>query len=118
MRTILVTGGAGFIGSSLIKKLLKDSNNTIIVVDNLLTGDIRKLPANHPQLKFIKSDVNRRNDIAEIMTTYRFDYIFHYAAMVGVNRTLNHPIGVLEDIQGIKNILELSRNTGVKRIFF
>jgi UDP-glucose 4-epimerase len=52
------------------------------------------------------------------MTTYRFDYIFHYAAMVGVNRTLNHPIGVLEDIQGIKNILELSRNTGVKRIFF
>jgi len=118
MRTILVTGGAGFIGSSLIKRLLKDSNNKVIVVDNLLTGDIEKLPSNNNQLKFIRSDVNQRKDIAEIMTTYQFDYVFHYAAIVGVTRTLNHPVRVLDDIQGIKNVLELSRNTGVKRIFF
>ena len=118
MRTILVTGGAGFIGSTLVKELLNDKENTLVVIDNLLTGHIEKLPKNNDRLKFIKSDVNCRKDMAEIMATYKFDYVFHYAAMVGVTRTLNNPISVLDDIQGIKNILELSKNTGVKRVFF
>ncbi len=118
MRTILVTGGAGFIGSALVKRLLSDTENKIVVVDNLLTGHVDKLPQNNERLKFIKGDVNDRNNIAVIMTSYKFDYVFHYAAMVGVTRTLTHPIGVLDDIQGIKNILELSKNTGVKRIFY
>jgi len=117
MRTILVTGGAGFIGSALVRRLLKDSNNYVVVVDNLLTGHLGKLPESN-RLEFVKSDINERKDIAEIMTGYKFDYVFHYAAMVGVTRTLNNPIKVLNDIQGIKNILELSKNTGVKRIFF
>lgn len=118
MRTILVTGGAGFIGSALVKKLLKDNSNTIVVVDNLLTGHLGKLPKTNTRLKFIKCDVNDRQDIGDIMTTYKFDYVFHYAALVGVDRTLTHPVKVLDDIQGIKNILELSKNTGVKRIFY
>ncbi len=118
MRSILVTGGAGFIGSALVRKLLTDSSNKIIVVDNLLTGDIEKLPKESEQLQFIKADVNNREVISEIMTSNNFDYVFHYAALVGVARTLNHPISVLDDIQGIKSILELSKNTGVKRIFF
>ena len=118
MRKILITGGAGFIGSALVKRLLKDSNNDIVVVDNLLTGHINKLPQNTSNLKFIKADVNDRNSIAEIMTTYKFDYVFHYAALVGVERTLEYPVTVLDDIQGIKNILELCKNTGVKRVFY
>ena len=118
MRSILVTGGAGFIGSALVRKLLTDSNNKIIVADNLLTGDIDKLPKDSERLQFIKADVNDREVISEIMTSNKFDYVFHYAALVGVERTLNHPISVLDDIQGIKSILELSKNTGVKRIFF
>ncbi len=52
------------------------------------------------------------------MTSYRFDYVFHYAAVVGVKRTLANPVMVLDDIQGIKNILDLSKNTGVKRVFY
>ncbi len=44
------------------------------------------------------------------MTSKPFDYVFHYAAMVGVERTLTNPVSVLEDIDGIKNILELSKN--------
>lgn len=118
MRTILVTGGAGFIGSALVKKLLEDNNNEVVVVDNLLTGHIGKLPTNHDRLEFIKSDINSRKCTAEIMTTYKFDYVFHYAAMVGVARTLENPVKVLDDIQGIRNVLELSKNTGVKRVFF
>jgi UDP-glucose 4-epimerase len=52
------------------------------------------------------------------MLSKRFDFVFHYAALVGVKRTLEHPIKVLDDIDGIKNILTLSKNTGVKRVFF
>lgn len=118
MRTILVTGGAGFVGSALVKRLLEDDTNIIVVVDNLLTGHIDKLPIGHARMTFIKSDVNNRNDITTIMTSYKFDYVFHYAALVGVDRTLKHPVSVLNDIQGIKNLLELSKNTGIKRIFF
>ena len=50
--------------------------------------------------------------------TGRFDYVFHYAALVGVQRTLKHPVRVLQDLDGIKNILNLSKNTGVKRVFY
>jgi UDP-glucose 4-epimerase len=52
------------------------------------------------------------------MISFGFDYVFHYAALVGVQRTLDNPTMVLDDIQGIKNILDLSKNTGVKRVFF
>jgi UDP-glucuronate decarboxylase len=52
------------------------------------------------------------------MLAYQFDYIFHYAAVVGVQRTLDNPSKVLKDIEGLKNILDLSKNTGVKRVFY
>jgi nucleoside-diphosphate-sugar epimerase len=114
---ILITGGAGFIPSSTARKLLENPNNTVVLVDNLLTGYMRNVP-NDPNCKFIKCDVNKYNDIAPIMSTTQFDYVFHYAAVVGVARTLQNPVMVLKDIQGIRNILDLAKNTGVKRVFF
>ncbi len=119
MRKILITGGAGFIASSLADKLVQDADNEVILVDNLLTGDLSKLPSkSFKNWQFIKCNVNDYADIAAIMLAYRFDYVFHYAAVVGVQRTLDHPLMVLEDIEGIKNILKLSKNTGVKRVFY
>lgn len=117
MTKILITGGAGFIGSSLAEKLLSNPAYFIVLIDNLLTGELRKLPQ-HPNCKFIKCDVNHYRDISAIMTSYQFDYVFHFAAVVGVKRTLENPVQVLNDLSGIKNILELSKNTGVKRVFF
>ena len=52
------------------------------------------------------------------MLAFRFDFIFHYAAVVGVQRTLDNPSNVLRDIDGLKNILGLSKNTGVERVFY
>ena len=118
MNKILVTGGAGFIGSALVEKLIENKNNFVVAVDNLSTGNIKKLPSFNNNGIFIKLDVNNRQNLAEVMLSYKFDYVFHYAAVVGVKNTLENPIKVLNDIDGIKNVLELSKNTGVKRVFY
>jgi len=118
-RKILITGGAGFIGSSLAERLSKDSENYIVIADNLITGSFSKIPRSiHNNVKFLKADVNDFQDISGIFYSYGFDYVFHYAAMVGVKRTLAHPVQVLNDITGINHVLNLSKNTGVKRIFY
>jgi UDP-glucose 4-epimerase len=119
MKKILITGGAGNIGATLARELILDESVFVVIVDNLLTGSVKKLPSNnHCNWKFIKCDVNNFNDISAVMTAYSFDYVFHYAAVVGVKRTLENPTLVLNDIEGIKHILSLSKNTGVQRVFY
>ena len=117
MAFILITGGAGNVASALANKLAQDEQNFIVILDNLSTGDIAKVPK-LDNVTFIKADANIYNDIVPIFGRYNFDYVFHYAAVVGVKRTLENPIKVLEDIEGIKNILSLSKNSGVKRVFY
>ena len=112
---ILVTGGAGFIGSAIVHELSKEENNLLVVVDNLLTGDIKRIPEQE-NVQFINADVNDFADISSIFFNISFDYVFHYAAVVGVKRTLDNPIMVLDDLKGIRNVCELSRKTKVKRI--
>ncbi len=118
MTKILVTGGAGNVGGALVSKLVENPHYRVVVIDNLLTGNWNKVPGNMPNLTCIKADVNNFSDLSAIMVSYSFDYVFHYAAMVGVKRTLQNPLAVLNDIEGIKNVLSLSKNTGVKRIFY
>jgi len=114
---ILITGGAGFVPSSLADALLKRSDIEIVLVDNFLTGRKENIPVN-TLCRFIKCDVNDYNDIAPVFLSFGFDYVYHYAAVVGVKRTLDNPVMVLADINGIRNVLDLSKNTGVKRVFF
>jgi nucleoside-diphosphate-sugar epimerase len=119
MRKILVTGGAGFIGSCLADNLISDPDNFVVVVDNFMTGLSSNLPSSKPRnYKFIKADVNDFKDISGVFFAYHFDYVFHYAALVGVKRTLANPDKVLLDITGIRNVLNLSKNTGVQRVFY
>lgn len=119
MARILVTGGAGFVASDLALGLADDPKNEVVVVDNLLTGDISKiLVPQKSNLHFVKCDVNQFNDISAVFYANRFEHVFHYAAVVGVKRTTDNPVMVLRDIDGIRNILDLSKNTGVKRVLF
>ena len=119
MINILVTGGAGFIPSCLAEKLAENPDHQLVLVDNFATGHPSKIPTSiHNNIRFIKADVNRFDDISSIFYAFRFDYVFHYAALVGVQRTLQRPVDVLEDITGIRNVLMLSKNTGVQRVFF
>ena len=117
MTNILVTGGAGQLGSSLASKLALNKSVTVVIIDDLSTGSLSKIPKKK-NIKFIKADINNYNDIISIFATFKFKYVFHYAAVVGVERTLENPINVLDDIDGIKNILSLSKNSGVERVFY
>lgn len=119
MIKILITGGAGNVGGALARKLVLNPNYFIVVADNLSTGSKTKLPdSKHKNWSFVYCDVNNYRDISELMLSYKFDYVFHYAAVVGVQRTQKNPIQVLNDIEGIKNVLNLSKNTSVKRVFY
>ncbi|MDD2634448.1 MAG: NAD-dependent epimerase/dehydratase family protein [Bacteroidales bacterium] len=117
-RKILITGGAGFIASSLANKLAKDPENLVIIIDNLSTSTYNKLPDQTQNLRFIKGDVNDYKEILEVMLSFQFHYVFHYAAMVGVQRTQENPVSVLRDIRGIENICRISKNIGVRRVFY
>ena len=118
MKTILVTGAAGNIGSSLCSELLKINKFKVVGVDNLSTGSRSKLPINNDGFKFFKIDVNDYHQISSLFYSNNFDYVFHFAAVVGVQRTIDNPLSVLGDIDGIKHILQLSKNSGINRVFF
>lgn len=118
-RRILVTGGAGNVGGALTRRLVENEQNYVVVADNLSTGAVWKLPSrDRENWRFVKVDVNKVEDISPLMVSGRFDYVFHYAAVVGVQRTLQNPISVLDDIFGFNHILTLSKCTGVRRVFF
>jgi UDP-glucose 4-epimerase len=111
---VLVTGGAGFVGSHMCKKLIKEGYE-VICFDNLSTG--KKNNIANLDLKFIEGDCNTA-DLEKVFETEDIDYVFHYAAVVGVKRTLEDPIGVLEDIKGLQSILDLSVKHNVKKVMY
>lgn len=113
---ILITGGAGFIPSCLADELLKQGHH-IVLVDNFITGISNNVPQ-HPNCTFVEGDINKFTTVSGLFHSFKFDYIFHYAALVGVKRTLENPIKVLDDIQGFKYLLELAKDHGVKRVFY
>ena len=116
MSNILVTGGAGFIPSSLVDALLAEGH-TVFSVDNFITGNQKNI-SNHKKLFFHEADVNSYEEIAPIFIENKIDFVFHYAALVGVERTLGNPVKVLEDFNGFQNIFNLSRDSNIKKIFF
>jgi UDP-glucose 4-epimerase len=114
---ILITGGAGFIAGALAARLAEDPANFVVIIDNLITGQKSRVPLRE-NIVFVRGDVNEIRDIQSLFSIHKFDYVFHYAALVGVKRTLDNPVSVLRDIDGIRNIMELSVEHKVKRVFY
>jgi UDP-glucose 4-epimerase len=119
MKRVLVTGGAGNVGGALAEGLVKTNKYFVTIVDNLETGSVSKLPSKkYTNWDFYEANVNSFENIAKIMIGGNYDYVFHYAALVGVDRTLARPLDVLEDIKGIEHICKLCVQENVKRLFF
>jgi len=87
----LVTGGAGFIGSHLVDRLIEDSKK-VVVVDNLSSGKKEDI---NPKAKFYKFDV-RNKDIPQILGKEKIEAVFHLAAQPIVDKAYENPFEVME----------------------
>ena len=116
-KTILVTGGAGFIGSHLCERLVKDGHK-VICFDNLSAGCLDNIKDFQEKLTFIQGDANKRADLEKAFQKHKPEAVFHYAAVVGVRRTAENPVEVLNDIEGVKNVFELALEYGKPKIIY
>lgn len=116
--TVLVTGGAGFIGSNLCEDLLR-YNNQVVCLDNLSTGDHNNIAPFLSTDRFTFID----GDICDLATCQKAvkdaDYVLHQAALGSVPRSLNNPIATNEaNITGFLNMLVAARDAKVKRFVY
>jgi UDP-glucose 4-epimerase len=109
----LVTGGAGFIGSHLCRELI-GSGHEVVCMDNLSSGSLGNLPQ---EAEFVFGDANTE-DLARVFQDTSFDWVFHYAATVGVKRTLANEAQVWKDLNGAKNVADLCMDSSVKRLVY
>ena len=114
MAKILVTGGAGFIGSHLVDRLV-EKKHRIVVIDNLSTGFKSNL---NPKAKLFQVDICSVV-IDRIFQKERFEYMFHYAAQVDIRKSLQNPIlDVGVNISGSLNLIRSCQKHKVKKVIF
>lgn len=117
MKKVLVAGGAGFIGSWLCEKLVRE-NHQVICVDDLSTGNKRNiLPfLNHSNFQFIEGDVCDENTISKLGTAY--NEIYHLASPASVTYIMEHPIkAALANSLGTNNLLKIALKDKAKFLF-
>ena len=114
---VLVTGGAGFIGSHLVRQLL-DAKHQVTVLDNVSTGTWQHLPQGKDTCTCWEMDI-RDKAAREKIEQAKFDVIVHLAAQTMVDVSVKDPeFDASENVMGTVNILEAARHSGVKRIIF
>lgn len=117
---ILITGGAGFIGSNLVEKLLQHERVTMVrAMDNLATGSLQNIRefSSHPRFEFIQDDIRDYN--ACLQASEGIDCISHQAALGSVPRSVNDPLTTNEvNITGTLNIFTAAKEKKIKRIIY
>lgn len=123
MKTYFITGGAGFIGSTLTQKLL-ESGNRVITIDNFNAYYDPKIKEKNiedfiknPNYKMIEGDIRNQEDIRTIFDTYQIDVIIHLAAMAGVRPSIENPI-LYQEVNGVgtQNVLEEAHLHNIKNL--
>ena len=113
----LVTGGAGFIGSHLVEELLNEERE-VVVVDDLSTGKVENLPESE-NLTFIKGSITDRELLKNLFNSYRFETVFHLAAVASVFKSIEEPVETHRvNFDGTLYLLEESKRAKVDRFIF
>ena len=116
--TILITGGAGFIGSNLCEYFLAKGNK-VICLDNFATGHRHNLKAclDNPEFSLIEGDIRNFEDCKKAMTAV--DYVLHQAALGSVPRSINDPVTTNDvNVSGFLNVLQAATEAKVKRFIY
>lgn len=128
MVKVLVTGGAGFIGSNLVDALL-DAGHDVAVLDNFTSGSRDNLKAaadaargsfrTLPPLHIVTGSVTWLPDVTRVMEDFRPEVVYHLAAQVDVGASAEHPtIDAATNVGGTVNVLEAAKQAGVRRFVF
>ena len=114
-KNVLVTGGAGFIGSHIVDRLSPE--NKVIVLDNLFSGLLPNLEKSKDRITFVKGDVLDKALVKDIVAEVEF--VFHLAAHVGNIRSIKDPYFDMDvNIRGTLNLLEACRDSDIKRFVY
>jgi len=117
MTTYLITGGAGFIGSNIAAKLVKEEGSKVRILDNFSTGKIENLANFLDRIEMIEGDIVDLNIVKKALEGV--DYCFHQAALPSVERSIKDPLTSNEvNIKGTLNILIAARDLGIKRVIY
>lgn len=117
--SILITGGAGFIGSNLIEHFLSTGNYLVVCMDNLATGHLHNIEPflSNPDFKFIEGDIRDLDTCKKAVKGCQ--YVLHQAALGSVPRSINDPITTNDvNINGFLNMLVASRDEKIKRFIY
>ncbi|MEA3311885.1 MAG: NAD-dependent epimerase/dehydratase family protein [candidate division WOR-3 bacterium] len=115
MKRILVTGGAGFIGSHVAEVLI-EAGHTVAVLDNLSSGRRENLPE---ESRFFEVDITDKEGLEKVFSGFKPEIVNHHAAQISVNRSVREPcFDAEQNILGTINLLEASARHGVKRFIF
>jgi len=121
---ILVTGGAGYIGSHVVKEILEKRSDDVVILDNFSTGSrrntdtLKKIDVNG-RLKIIEADLSNFSLVEGIFKSYPFDAIIHFAASIIVPESVENPLKYyMNNTVNTTNLIRLANNYGVKRFIF
>ena len=116
MRTFLVTGGAGFIGSHIAEALVRRGDQ-VRVLDNLSTGHLSNLDSFRDQVEFIEGDIQDADTVARAVEGV--DCVFHEAALASVPRSVEFPLATnAHCVTGTLTLLDTARRAGVRRVVY
>ncbi|WP_214744373.1 UDP-glucose 4-epimerase GalE [Exiguobacterium sp. s189] len=113
--SVLVVGGAGYIGSHAVRALLKDGED-VVILDNLQTGHVESIPQD---VRFYEGDLRDRTFVKEVFAKERITDVLHFAANSLVGESMTDPLAYYDNnVFGTQVLLEAMRDAGVKRIVF
>jgi UDP-glucose 4-epimerase len=115
-KSILVTGGAGYIGS-VTSKLLLEANHDIIIIDNLSSGSIRAIPKG---AEFIKGDVANSSLLEKVFKKYKFDCVIHFAALIRIEESTENPKKYFQNnvLSGLNLLQTMASHNNCKKIIY